>query len=215
MKKKVQLPNLPKQTMIAIGLAVGGLLLGLIGYLAVISPENAKIVPIESQIATARASLISAEEAPAKIKPIPAKAADLFKLTNAMPDSDDVPGVLIDLTQLAKESSVELTGVTPTADVPETGYSEVPVSVLVTGSYAGMTKFLTEMRRAVVVNGDTLKVSGRLLEPTSIDLTTPDGKLVSATITLNAFSYGTGTPPATTTPGTTTTETTTTTATTG
>jgi len=96
--------------------------------------------------------------------------------------------------------------------VAESGYSEVPLSVTVVGSYREITNFLADIHHAVSVSpdGNTIKANGRLFVTTAVTLASPDGSSVSGTITLDAFTYGT-TASATSTTGTDTTATTTTT----
>jgi Tfp pilus assembly protein PilO len=188
---KKQLPHLSKQTLVAIGLAVGGIAIGLLGYFVAVSPEKAKLASVDKQIDAAHASLASAEQAPVNAKSTPAKATDLFRLSTAMPGTDDMPGVLISLSQLAKSSKVSLLSVTPSADVAENGYSQIPISLQVSGKFDGLMKFLSSMRHAVVLHGDKVKVENRLFVPTSTAITSSDGKSVQATISLDAFVYGT------------------------
>jgi Tfp pilus assembly protein PilO len=208
--KNLKSPNISPQMLIIVGLTVGGLLLGMIGYVAAVAPEKSRIVPIDTQIQSARASLIAAEQLPARPTPEPAQAADLFKLTKAMPDSDDIPGILLALTKIAQQSSVSLQGVTPAPDVLVTGYSQVPLTLQVGGTYVTITNFLRNLRRSVVLKGNSLQVTSRLFIPTSISLGTTNG-VITATITLDAFTYG-APPTTTTTPASTdTTDTTTTT----
>jgi Tfp pilus assembly protein PilO len=217
MKLPKQLPqNIPQQTLIAVGLAVGGLLIGMLGYFVAVSPEKAKIGGINSQIEVARSSLLAAEVPTAKTKVLPANAVDLFKLETAMPINDNVPGLVLELSALAKASALTVSGITPSADLAETGYAQVPISLQVVGTFPNVTTFVRKLRESVVVNGQTLKVNGRLFVPTSVAVTTAQGNSINATITLDAFVYGSGsttTTTATTTTGTdsTTTGTTTTT----
>jgi Tfp pilus assembly protein PilO len=122
-----------------------------------------------------------------------------------MPGTDEIPGVLISLSQLAQSSKVSLLSVTPAPDVAESGYSQVPIALQVSGKFDGLMKFLTSMRRAAVLHGDKLKVKGRLFVPTTVSITSTDGKSVNATINLDAFVYGNAPVAATDTTATTTT----------
>jgi Tfp pilus assembly protein PilO len=216
--KKTQLT---RQQMLAVGLAVFGLVLGLGSYMILVAPQKSKAIALSGAVNAAQSSLYVLRHHPhahvQKPKPPAVEAADLFRLTKAMPDSPDVPGILLSLMRLAQASSVELITVQPPVGAltqTPTGYTGVPVSVTLHGKFANIASFLQRLRDSVVVNHGHLKVTNRLFVPSLISLTTDDAQTVSATLSLVAFVYGT--PPAPVVPATTgTTATTTTTTTTG
>jgi hypothetical protein len=150
-----------------------------------------------------------------KPKPPDVQAADLFRLTEAMPDSQDVPGILLSVERLVQTSSLALVSIQPppvTPPVPSaTGYTAVPVTVTVHGTFANVAKFLQRLRDSVVVTDGHLKVTNRLYIPTQISLSVVTGQTLAASIGLSAFVYGT--PPAPVVAPTDTTATTTTTST--
>jgi hypothetical protein len=212
--------RLSRQQMIAVGLATFGLVLGLGAYMILVAPQKSKAVALAGAVDSAQTSLSVAQHAPRHVrpKPVPVGAADLFRLTKAMPDSGDVPGILRALTRLAKASSVELISLGPSPAAPTPmGYSTVPVSISVHGKFANVSNFLHRLRDTAVVTHKHLKVTGRLFVPNQISLTSDDGLAVNATILLDAFVYGAapvaGSTPTDTT-STSTTDTTTTAATT-
>ena len=208
--------QLSRQQMLAVGLAVFGLVLGLGSYLILVAPQKSKAVALSGAVDAAQSSLYVLQHHPRvhiqKPKPPTVEAADLFRLTKAMPDSPDVPGILLSLMRLAKASSLELLSVQPTAGTQTqspTGYTAVPVSVTLHGKFADIASFLQRLRDSVVVSHDHLKVTNRLFVPSQISLSTADGLTVSASISLNAFVYGTPPPPVVAPTGTTATTTTT------
>jgi hypothetical protein len=84
----------------------------------------------------------------------------------------------------------------------------VPLSLTMTGKFPNLLKFFNDMDRSVVIDkaGNLVKVTGRLFVPTSADVSSTDGRTISATVTLDAFVYGSTstTTTSTTTPATTT-----------
>jgi hypothetical protein len=185
--------RLSRQQMIAVGLATFGLVLGLGAYMILVAPQKSKAVALAGAIDAAQTSLSVAQHAPRQVKPKPVAvgATDLFRLTKAMPDSSDVPGILRALTRLAKASSVELVSIGPSAATPTPmGYSTVPVSISVHGKFANVSNFLHRLRDTAVVTHKHLKVTGRLFVPNKISLNSADGLAVNATIELDAFVYG-------------------------
>lgn len=190
MKKNINLKQqIPKQVLIPFALAVGGLLLGLIGYVGFVSPAKSRLATVNKELAVARVSLITAENTPPPPKLPPAQATDIFQLTKAMPSTDDWPGILIAVSDLAKRSSVMLAKITPGNDVTGVGYNEVPVSVDISGSYTAVTHFLRAVHQTATVTPTELKVRGRLFLATGVTLGSPNGKNVEATVTMNAFTY--------------------------
>ena len=207
--------NLTRQQMLAVGIAVFGLVLGLGSYMILVAPQKSKAVALAGAVDAAESSLYVVQHNPhphvQKPKPLAVEAADLFRLTKAMPDSADVPGILLSLMRLAKANSVELLSVQPAATGAPTpqGYSTVPVTVTLHGKFADMASFLQRLRQSVVVTHNHLKVTNRLFIPNQISLTTADGLTVNASISLAAFVYGVPPPPSATPTSTTDTTTTT------
>ena len=86
----------------------------------------------------------------AQAKPVPFRASDLFRLAKAMPGSTDMPGILLALGHVARQSSVTLTAVHPSPAVNlGIGYSAIPISITISGSYAAITKFEHLLRTSV------------------------------------------------------------------
>jgi hypothetical protein len=206
-----------KQKLLLYGIPVLGIFVGLLGYLALVAPQKSKAHSMDSELQALQAQLVAPRQKPPK--PTPVQAADIFRLTKAMPDSNDLPGILLQLSRLARASSVTLQSVTPSAQVPLTlGYGALPLLVTVKGGFGSVSKFLQLMRQQVTVRNGQLNVDGRLLVANQVALTSDDGSSVTATLNLDAFVYGVAPPPApapVVTDGTATTETTTTTASAG
>ena len=215
--------QLSRPQLIAVGIATFGLVLGFGSYMVLVAPQKSKAVALEGAVQAAQSSLFVAQHnrhhPVPKPKPPAVEAADIFRLTEAMPDSEDVPGILLSLMRLAQASSVQLQSVQPaaTGTVTPLGYTAYPVTVTVQGKFMQVAGFLQRLRDAAIVSRGRLKVTSRLYVPSQISLNSPDGVSVSASVSLNAFSYGTAPPPpaptstsATSTTGTTTTTTTTT-----
>jgi Tfp pilus assembly protein PilO len=211
--------QLTRQQMLAVGLAVFGLVLGLGSYMILVAPQKSKAVGLSGAIDAAQSSLYVLQHQPRvhhvqKPKPPDVQATDLFRLTEAMPDSQDVPGILLSVERLAQASSLELISLQPPIGAlpvqTTTGYTAVPITVSVHGTYANIANFLQRLRDSVVVSHDHLKVTNRLYIPTQIALSVVgSGQTLNASIGLSAFVYGTPPPPVAPPTGTTATTTTT------
>jgi Tfp pilus assembly protein PilO len=197
--------KLDKKLAFMIGLPVFGLLIALIGYFALVSPQNGKSHRATEQIQALQAQLLALHQKPPK--PVSPQAVDLFRLVKAMPDTDDMPGILRDLSRLARSSKVSIQTVQPSAQVAlPLGYGALPLTVALEGKFGNVSTFLARLRGQVRLGEKKLYVTGRLLIPNQIQLTSKDGGTVTATLTLDAFVYGVAPPPTpTSTTGTTTT----------
>jgi hypothetical protein len=218
-KKKV---NLQKNGLIVV-VAIGGLLVLALGWVALLGPKQKEIgslhtqmVAVQQQIASdlARAAAArSASNAPT------IKTADIYKLETAMPSIVDMPDLLLELTQTAKAAGVSLTTINPDplSDTGD-GYAKEHISMAVDGNFYTLTDLLYRLRNFVYVRGGTLQANGRAFDVSKVTLT-PNGAGVQAQIDLDTYVYGSSavaTPSSTTVPpaGATTTPTTTTTTTT-
>jgi len=191
---------------IIFGLPIFGLLLGIVGYFALVSPQKAKSDRASAQLASLEAQLLAAQKTPPKHASV--QAVDLFRLVKAMPDTNDMPGILRSLDRVARASHVSIQTVTPGGQIAlPTGYGAVPLTVALQGSFTDVSSFLSRLREQVRLGKESLYVTGRLLVPNQVQMTSKDGKSVTATLSLDAFVYGVAPPPppATTTDGTTTT----------
>jgi Tfp pilus assembly protein PilO len=198
--------DLSTRQLLVAGLAVGGLVIGLAAYFLLVAPQKSKASKLDADVQAAQAQLVAARRAP-RVKGASVQAAELFRLSKAMPASDDVPGVLIQLSRVAGSSKVRLVGVRPSAEVPEAaGYSALPLAVTVSGKYANVTAFLARLHGLVTVSNGHTRAAGRLFVPNNLSLTPDQAGAVSATVNLDAFVY-TGVviapPSASTTTGTT------------
>jgi Tfp pilus assembly protein PilO len=184
--------KLEPQTILIGSLVLLGLAICAIGWFALVAPERSKVGGLSGQITVAQTELTIAEGAKSRPGTSPFRASDLFRLAKAMPSAYDMPGIVIELRNLAAQSTVELTGVRPGTVVPLTlGYSALPLAVTVTGRYTAVSRFMGLLSKGVQqVGGARLQVGGRLFDADSIQLQagTPTDSL-SATLSLVAFVY--------------------------
>jgi hypothetical protein len=195
--KNVEL-KLDKRTALLAGLPLFGLLLALLGYFMLVSPQKAKSHRAAGQLQSLEAQLLALQQAPPKHASV--QAVDLFRLVKAMPDTNDMPGILRNLSRLSRASNVSIQTVTPATQIPLTlGYGALPLTVTLEGKFSDLSSFLGKLRGQVRVGEKNLYVTGRLLVPNQIQLTSKDGGAVTATLSLDAFVYGVAPPPAPTT----------------
>jgi Tfp pilus assembly protein PilO len=219
--------KLPQSAQIGI-VAAALLLLALIGYFALVKPQKGKAADLSAQIAAQDKEIEAARALIAKSKDAQkVRVADLFRLTKAMPDQPDEAGIVLELTNVARQSGITFESIAPQGSTPLTGYQVVPINVVFDGNFFQLNDFLFRLRNLVDVRRGALAADGRLFTVDSIQFDEGARKFpqVQAALTVDAYIYGTGAtvsaPPQTatatpggTTPGTTAPTTTTTTTTT-
>src|SRR5262245_7501013 len=212
--------KLPQSAQIAITVAVL-LLIALVGYFALVKPEKGKAASLSTQIAEQDKQIVEARALLAKAKNAQkVRVADLFRLTKAMPDQPDEAGIILELTNVAHDSGIAFESIAPQASTVLSGYQAVPITVIFDGNFFQLTDFLFRLRNLVDVRRGALVADGRLFTVDSVQFDEGEQKFpeVRATLTIDAYIYGTGAtvsaPPQTSTGSPSTTTTTTTTATT-
>ncbi|TMK78594.1 MAG: hypothetical protein E6G45_06020 [Actinobacteria bacterium] len=208
----------PSAALIA-GIVAGLLVYGLAGYFLLISPQRGKSADLKRQTEATQQQISQyrALAAQARATP-PIRVAQLFRLTKAMPDSVDMAGLVLELSEVARESGIEFDSITPQGAAAMTGFQSVPITLEFDGNYYELSDFLFRLRSLVRVRSGRLDAQGRLFVVDSISFSesTHSFPRIKASLVVHAFVYGDAAPatapstPATTT-GTTTTETTTTT----
>jgi type IV pilus assembly PilO-like protein len=180
-----------------IGLVVAGVLLALIvGYFVLISPKRSDVSSLKQQIAAARNDIAEARGVKTPSQP-QIKVADLFRLSRAMPDTADIPGVLLQLSNVAAETGVSFQSITPHDPVAYGAYEQISIDLTFEGRFYDLSDFLYRLRNLVSVHNGVLDATGRMFSVTSI--TFNQGTLsfpqVRAGLTVSAYVYGNGTPP--------------------
>jgi Tfp pilus assembly protein PilO len=162
-------------------------------WFVVVSPKRAEVVSLQDEVAAAELQLAEARASQNRPKKAPAPVADVVRLAKAMPSSADQPSLVLELAVLAERAGVTLASIAPeSAKIDAAGATVVPVSVTVTGSYAGITSFLRHARQLVGVSGGKLHASGRLFSVRGVELSESSAgrfPLLDATITFNAYAY--------------------------
>lgn len=201
----------PVQLAVAVAAVV---LVAVAGWFLVVSPKKSTAAGLETQVADAQLRLTQAR-VDANRKPAPpVQTSDLFRVARAMPDQVDMSGILLELNRVASDTGIEFESISPGGAAPVGAYQVVPVTVLFEGNFYSLSDFLFRLRNLVSLRNGRLDASGRLFNVDTVTFGESENRFPSirATLQLNAFVFGTGTPataapaaaPATTTPATTT-----------
>ena len=190
------------------------LLVAVVGYFALVSPKRSTAASLKKQTAAVQAQ-IAKNASTAFTQALPAvRSANVFSLTQAMPNRLDTPGVILTLNSLASSSGISFDsisqGATASSAIGTTDpFAVEPIQVQFTGSFYNLLAFLQRMRNLVRVESGRLFTAGRLFDVTNVTLSQGRHQWpqVQAALTIDEFVPQ---PVAVTTPGTTGTSTTTT-----
>jgi len=210
---KVPTKQLPLAAMI--GIVVGAVLVvGLLGWFLLVRPQGGKLDDLKAQTAEAQQKIDAYNQQVAAARSAPKiEVADVYRLAKAMPDRTDMPDLVLELSQLARDTGIRFDSIQPQPTAVIGSYTVLPIAVTFNGNFYNLADFLYRLRSLVSVHGGRLDATGRLF---SVDtLTFNESPLgfpqIQASLTIDAFVYGSGVPSPAPIPTTTDTTTTTTT----
>jgi len=198
--------RIPKPAAIAL-VVVGLLVAGALGYFVLISPKRseaseltAQIASTDTEIQTRRLALRQSQSP--TVEPI--KAADLFRVTKAMPNKSDMPGVLLELNRIARETGIRFESITPADGADAGGYLRQPIDLVFEGNFYELSDYLYRLRTLVSVHNGELRATGRLFTVRTLSFVEGEGGFpqIKATLGVDAYVYGTGAPVLTPPPAT-------------
>jgi hypothetical protein len=166
-----------------------------VGYSVLVKPQKAKAVTLQKQITDKQATLdqYRAEAASASANVAPKiRVADVYRLARAMPATEDMPDILIELDDVARAAGIQLDSISPGPGTGGNGFQVIPISLQFKGDYYSITDLLYRLRTLVSVRHGQLEATGRLFSVTDVSLS-PGAKDLSATVKIATYIYG-GTP---------------------
>lgn len=208
-----------------IALVCAGLLLAaILGYFLLVSPKRSTAHRLSTEKAQVEAQ-IEQNRSSALARNLPAiRAADVFRLATAMPESLEMPDVILELNQLALGSGISFDEIAPQPATSDAGYDVHPISLTFSGNFYNLVDFLFRIRNLVQVHDKKLITTGRMYALSGLTFSQGEKSFpqIKADLTVDTFVLGaaggpstgaSGTAPASSgsTPPTTTTTTTTTT----
>jgi type IV pilus assembly protein PilO len=199
-----------------IGIMVGAVLVfGLAGWFLLVRPQGAKLKDLKTQASEVQAKINAYHQQVAAVRAAPKiEIADVYRLAKAMPDRTDMPDLLLELSQLARETGIRFDSISPQTSVLIGSYQVLPISVTFNGNFYNLADFLYRLRSLVSVSAGRLDATGRLFSVDTLTFNESPLKFpqIQASLVIDAFVYGTGAP-VSVAPTPTTTSTSTTTAT--
>jgi type IV pilus assembly protein PilO len=204
-----------------IGVIVGGVLLfGLVIWFLLVHPQGGKLNTLKSESASVQEKIDAYNQQVVAARSTPKiEVADVYRLAKAMPSKTDMPDLVLELSQLARDTGIRFDSISPQPVAPVGSYSVLPISVTFNGNFYNLADFLYRLRSLVTVNAGRLDATGRLFAVDTLSFNESDLKFpqIQATLVIDAFVYAAApaaAPAATPPPATATTTTTDTTSTT-
>lgn len=182
----------PTQAETVAGLVALAALVAIAGFLFALRPKQSEEASLKREIAATQTRLAAAR-ALAGQKPQAIRGSELFQLSQAMPDAPDMPGLLLQLNDLANAAGITLTAISPLAPQQQAGYQVLPIRLVFEGDYYRLTDLLYRMRTLVSVRNGSLETAGRLFSVDAISFSpgATGFPALKAAIDVSAFSYGT------------------------
>jgi Tfp pilus assembly protein PilO len=171
-----------------------------VSYMILIRPKraesgrlDAEIAELESKIAAGAKQATAAKEPEVRIN-----VADLFRLAKAMPDEEDMPGIILEVNSIASSAGIEFLAIQPQPAVAAGSRRALPITLTFEGNYYDLTDFLYRLRTLVTVKDGKLYASGRLYTLDALDMHEAKTGFphIEAVLTVSAYAFGSGTPAA-------------------
>ncbi len=189
---KVDLKNLQPKALIP--LIVGGvLLIGAIGWFVLVRPQSSQIKHLQAEQATVQQQIDDQRAKTAAARAVPKiHVADVYRLAKAMPSNVDMPDLLLELGQLARETGITFDSIVPGTAEALGGYTVIPVTVTFDGNFFSLSDFLYRLRTLVDVHHSRLDATGRLFSVDTLQFSEAEQKFprIRAELLIDAFVYG-------------------------
>jgi Tfp pilus assembly protein PilO len=175
-------------------IAAALLVVAVVAYWLLIQPKRSEIGRLSDDIEQLENQVRLATVNARKNEPVVRiRVADLFALAKAMPDEEDMPGVILEMNSVASAAGVEFVSIAPQAPTPTaTGYRVLPIALKFEGNYYDLTDFLFRLRNLVAVRDGRLTARGRLFTLDQLDFHEGPGGFpqIEAALTVAAYVYG-------------------------
>jgi Tfp pilus assembly protein PilO len=170
------------------------LIVALVGWFALVGPKRGQSASLDEELADydTKVMLAKQEQSPDGPPEVEIRVADLFRLAKAMPDREDMPGVILELNAVALSTGITFVSIAPGTPVTRTGHYSVPITLTFQGNYYDLTDFLFRLRNLVNVRDGVLDATGRLYTLDSLDFNEAEAGFpeIQATLVLSAYAFG-------------------------
>src|SRR5436305_7617735 len=176
-----------------IAIVVGAVLLfGLAGWFLLAHPQGGKVSYLKCQATDVQEKIDAYYQQVAAARSAPKiEVADVYRLAKAMPDKTDMPDLLLELSQLARDTGIRFDSISPQGVAALGSYQVLPISVTFNGNFYNLADFLYRLRSLVTVHAGRLDATGRLFSVDTLTFNESELKFpqIQATLVVDAFVY--------------------------
>ena len=168
-------------------------------YFLLFSPTQRKLSDLDQQVQSAQSALDVANQEVVKLesykKTAPQSKAEVVRLGKMLPESEGIPGLIIELSKTADASGVAVTSIARGTTTAGSPFGIQTITLQVTGRYFDVEDFLYRLEEYVAFRNASFRVTGRLLQVTQLSIqatptTTGGSPPLAVTIGLNAYLWG-------------------------
>lgn len=154
-----------------------------------VTATNALIEAEQTKLAAAQAKLAQAETTRQEGKKNQARLLELAKM---VPDSEEIPSLLLQIQDLADQSGIEFISITPGEPVQAGAFQILPLQLEFSGTYFDLSDFVYRAEQMAAGPGRLLAVKALALRLVSEDTTesgsgTSQSPVLGVSMTLYAF----------------------------
>jgi Tfp pilus assembly protein PilO len=179
-------------------------LLAVLVLVLFVLPQFQKLRTYDEQIAEADAQISQAQSLLAQRQEVKARSAETeakrIRLANQMPETPELPSLIIELQDTVNEAGLEFASLTPTEpSVTEAGYSEITMAMLVRGTWqdtVDLMQRLPKLTRQVRIVGFNTAVQQSDTEEDDDDTNVVETGMTIRVYTMPAEIVPPSTPPA-------------------
>jgi Tfp pilus assembly protein PilO len=170
-------------------------------YFLLFSPTQRKLSDLDEQIQSSQSALSVAQQEVVKLKSYektaPQSRAEIVRLGKMLPESEGIPGLIIELTKTAEASGVSVTSIARGTTTPGTPFGIQALTLQVSGRYFDVEDFLYRLEEYVAFRNASFRVTGRLLQVTTLTVAASTTETSSGSspellvsLGLNAYLWG-------------------------
>jgi Tfp pilus assembly protein PilO len=168
-------------------------------YFLLFSPTKSEISSLNDQISTEQTKLAQAKQEVARLeqykKTAPQSRADIVRLSKALPGSEGVPSLIVELGKTAEASGVSLVSITRGETKEGTPFGIQAITLQVEGQYFDLEDFFYRLENYVDFHNQKFRAEGRLLQLVNIQMTivaavgnvSAGSPTLQAAISMNAY----------------------------
>jgi Tfp pilus assembly protein PilO len=168
-------------------------------YFLLFSPTQRKLSDLDQQVQSAHSALDVANQEVVKLesykKTAPQSRAEVVRLGKMLPESEGIPGLIIELSKTADASGVSVTSIARGTTTAGSPFGIQTLTLQVSGRYFDMEDFLYRLEEYVAFRNASFRVTGRLLQVTQLSMSAAQGSTgtsppLAVSIGLNAYLWG-------------------------